>query len=197
MATHTSISRPAPIPIAAAQSRSERPQTSTRDTLIKPKLTSVMASPSTTAQGSAEPSNTRTRRDRPCDACRRRKSRCVVHEGAEVCVLCEFHKQECTFVQSPQPRKRRLNSDGREEDPSKRRYAKKNRMLSLLFVHDGIFPNVVSALDLRTRNTPGSLHRPPAPPRQSSEPTILLSAIMQILRVPLFSRKPGPSKSPS
>ncbi|KAI9765124.1 MAG: Fungal specific transcription factor [Geoglossum simile] len=80
-----------------------------------------MASPGTAAQGSVEPSNTRTRRDRPCDACRRRKSRCVIHEGAEVCVLCEFHKQECTFVQSPQPRKRRLNSDGREEDASKRR----------------------------------------------------------------------------
>ncbi|KAH0558404.1 hypothetical protein GP486_004939 [Trichoglossum hirsutum] len=80
-----------------------------------------MASPSTTTQGPAEPLNTRTRRDRPCDACRRRKSRCVIHEGAEVCVLCEFHKQECTFVQSPQPRKRRLNGDAREEDTSKRR----------------------------------------------------------------------------
>jgi Fungal Zn(2)-Cys(6) binuclear cluster domain len=123
MATHTSLSRSAPIPIAAAQSRLERPQTSTRDTLIKPKVTPAMASPGAAAQGSVEPSNTRTRRDRPCDACRRRKSRCVIHEGAEVCVLCEFHKQECTFVQSPQPRKRRLNSDGREEEASKRRYA--------------------------------------------------------------------------
>jgi hypothetical protein len=35
----------------------------------------------------------RSRRERPCDACRRRKSRCVIHEGAVLCVLCEFHRQ--------------------------------------------------------------------------------------------------------
>ncbi|PUU75186.1 fungal-specific transcription factor domain-domain-containing protein [Tuber borchii] len=33
-----------------------------------------------------------------------------MNEGAEICVLCNFHSQECTFVQSPQPRKRRLAS---------------------------------------------------------------------------------------
>lgn len=38
-------------------------------------------------------SNVRNRRERPCDACRRRKSRCVIHEGAVLCVLCEFHRQ--------------------------------------------------------------------------------------------------------
>lgn len=57
---------------------------------------------------SASNTNTRSRRDRPCDACRRRKSRCVVNEGESVCVLCEFHSQECTFIQSPQPRKKRV-----------------------------------------------------------------------------------------
>ncbi|KAG0637311.1 hypothetical protein HOY80DRAFT_1052048 [Tuber brumale] len=62
------------------------------------------AMPATTTNG------TKGRRDRPCDACRRRKSRCVMNEGAEICVLCQFHSQECTFVQSPQPRKRRLAS---------------------------------------------------------------------------------------
>lgn len=31
-----------------------------------------------------------------------------MNEGADKCVLCQFHSQECTFVQSPQPRKRRL-----------------------------------------------------------------------------------------
>ncbi|KAI9710118.1 MAG: Fungal specific transcription factor [Bogoriella megaspora] len=55
--------------------------------------------------------NIRSRRDRPCDACRRRKSRCVIHEGKVLCVLCEFHKQDCTFVQSPIPRKRKPNAD--------------------------------------------------------------------------------------
>jgi hypothetical protein len=28
-----------------------------------------------------------------------------------LCVLCEFHKQECTFVQDPQPRKRKVTGD--------------------------------------------------------------------------------------
>src|SRR5690349_2539941 len=56
-------------------------------------------------------SNVKPRRERPCDACRRRKSRCVIHEGKVLCVLCEFHKQECTFVQDPQPRKRKVTGD--------------------------------------------------------------------------------------
>ena len=66
--------------------------------------------------------NIRSRRERPCDACRRRKSRCVIHEGAVLCVLCEFHKQECTFVQDPQPRKRKVVVDDskKETTPKKR-----------------------------------------------------------------------------
>lgn len=72
--------------------------------------------------------NTRSRRDRPCDACRRRKSRCVLNEGTSVCVLCRFHNQECTFVQSPQPRRRRApvgsagadNKKDRERDNRER-----------------------------------------------------------------------------
>jgi hypothetical protein len=69
-----------------------------------------------------DPTNTRTRKDRPCDACRRRKSRCVMHEGQTACVLCQFHSQDCTFVQSPQPRKRKLNGDSKEDSAAKRRY---------------------------------------------------------------------------
>ncbi|KAK6505364.1 Fungal specific transcription factor [Arthrobotrys musiformis] len=67
--------------------------------------------PASTQPSSATTStntNTRSRKDRPCDACRRRKSRCVMNEDSSVCVLCQFHKQDCTFLQSPQPRKRRL-----------------------------------------------------------------------------------------
>jgi len=65
--------------------------------------------------------NTRSRRDRPCDACRRRKSRCVLNEGTSVCVLCRFHNQECTFVQSPQPRRRRAPVDNTGADNKKDR----------------------------------------------------------------------------
>ncbi|KAI7700410.1 hypothetical protein KC322_g8339, partial [Hortaea werneckii] len=49
----------------------------------------------------------RTRKERPCDGCRRRKSKCVLQESRK-CVLCEFHKQDCTFVEKAQPRKRKL-----------------------------------------------------------------------------------------
>ncbi|GAB7354115.1 hypothetical protein MBLNU459_g4679t1 [Dothideomycetes sp. NU459] len=52
--------------------------------------------------------NSRSRRDRPCDGCRRRKSKCVLQE-AQRCVLCEFHNQDCTFVEAAQPRKRKLD----------------------------------------------------------------------------------------
>jgi hypothetical protein len=48
----------------------------------------------------------------------------VIHEGAVLCVLCEFHKQECTFVQSPLPRKRKVVDDGKKDSPNnqKKRY---------------------------------------------------------------------------
>lgn len=45
----------------------------------------------------------------------------MIHEGAVLCVLCEFHKQECTFVQSPVPRKRKPTGDGNKEEVSKKR----------------------------------------------------------------------------
>lgn len=58
----------------------------------------------------------RSSRHRPCDACRRRKSRCVLKEGAVKCVLCEFHGQECTFMEKIPPRKRRRASGEDELD---------------------------------------------------------------------------------
>ncbi|KAK4971799.1 Fungal specific transcription factor [Elasticomyces elasticus] len=58
----------------------------------------------------------RTRKERPCDGCRKRKSKCVLQDSRR-CVLCEFHKQECTFVEKAQPRKRKLD-DGTSTDGS-------------------------------------------------------------------------------
>ena len=122
MSNPTGIARTAPIAIA---SRKPPPQSSLdnntdgRDSLIRNILSASTESTASTESGS----NTRTRKDRPCDACRRRKSRCVIHEGQSSCVLCQLHNQECTFVQSPQPRKRKLNAEGKEESLAKRRYA--------------------------------------------------------------------------
>ena len=57
-----------------------------------------------------------TAKSRPCDACRRRKSRCVLKDGATKCVLCEFHNQDCTYVQTPQARKRKSVSISQDEE---------------------------------------------------------------------------------
>lgn len=108
--------RTAPITIAA-----KRPPPEASDLNGRDSARNLSASMSSTTSGESG-SNARGRKDRPCDACRRRKSRCVMKEGQSICVLCQFHTQECTFVQSPQPRKRKLNTEGKEESSAKRRY---------------------------------------------------------------------------
>ncbi|GAB7328581.1 hypothetical protein MBLNU13_g00530t2 [Cladosporium sp. NU13] len=62
----------------------------------------------------------RPRRERPCDGCRRRKSKCVLQEDRR-CVLCEFHKQDCTFVENAQPRKRKVDDSSKTDaSPNKK-----------------------------------------------------------------------------
>ncbi|KAK9234811.1 fungal-specific transcription factor domain-containing protein [Lipomyces kononenkoae] len=54
-------------------------------------------------------------KSRPCDSCRRRKSRCFIPPNDDSCVLCRFRKQECTFLEGPKPRRKRdtpSTSDG-------------------------------------------------------------------------------------
>ena len=124
MSTPTTTARTAPIPIASRKPRQEPSSDSSTNFNngrgnIRSQLSASMSS-STSVESS---SNIRSRKDRPCDACRRRKSRCVINEGQTSCVLCQFHSQDCTFVQSPQPRKRKLNTEGKEESVGKRRYA--------------------------------------------------------------------------
>lgn len=62
------------------------------------------------------PSEQRPVKNRPCDTCRRRKSRCVVKGGAVKCVLCEFRDQECTFLENIAPRKRKSDNIENEID---------------------------------------------------------------------------------
>ncbi|KAF2843293.1 hypothetical protein M501DRAFT_906725, partial [Patellaria atrata CBS 101060] len=61
----------------------------------------------------------KTRPRRPCDSCRKRKSRCEIAEGASSCVLCQFHYQPCTFVENPRPRKRKIPIVSEDEDVRK------------------------------------------------------------------------------
>lgn len=63
------------------------------------------------------------RADRPCDTCRKRKSRCVKEPDQEKCVLCVFHRRDCTYLDEPQRRKKRKaeapsNPPGPAEQPA-------------------------------------------------------------------------------
>ncbi|KAI9798288.1 MAG: Fungal specific transcription factor [Piccolia ochrophora] len=80
-----------------------------------------MASPDLAVTGNQKSQSPQPPKDRPCDTCRRRKSRCVVPENSVRCILCEFHKQNCTFAQRPQPRKRKSNAQPKEEAERKRK----------------------------------------------------------------------------
>lgn len=117
LAIQPAMPRPTPVPIAAARPRKQQKLSPGKENLVAGKPTST----------NGPNSNIRSRRERPCDACRRRKSRCVIHEGAALCVLCEFHKQECTFVQSPLPRKRKVVDGDKKDSPNvaKKRYVQR------------------------------------------------------------------------
>ncbi|KAI5461827.1 fungal-specific transcription factor domain-containing protein [Mariannaea sp. PMI_226] len=55
------------------------------------------------------------RPSRPCDSCRKRKSRCEMLDGLSACVLCQFHHRQCTFQESIRPRKRKITYPDDEE----------------------------------------------------------------------------------
>lgn len=83
-------------------------------------------------QASADAGNnipTLVKPDRPCDACRRRKSRCVINTAsnppeARVCTMCAYQKQPCTFIEGTVPRKRKIapTAPPEEHERSKKRY---------------------------------------------------------------------------
>ena len=90
--------------------------------LSRPSSESLRSEPKPTQPANVKIS--RGRRDRPCDACRRKKSRCVMNEGqTNNCVACSAHGNQCTFLEDPRPRKRRLDSDGKNAESGKRRSA--------------------------------------------------------------------------
>ncbi|THX28347.1 hypothetical protein D6C90_02798 [Aureobasidium pullulans] len=57
----------------------------------------------------------RSTKERPCDACRRRKTRCVKESGEDKCVLCKFHSQECTYLHEPVARTRKRKAQPIDE----------------------------------------------------------------------------------
>ncbi|KAH8887507.1 hypothetical protein GQ53DRAFT_818287 [Thozetella sp. PMI_491] len=55
----------------------------------------------------------------PCRGCQRRRIKCVMSDDEESCVSCQVNGIECSLIESPQPRKRKLN--GELESHSKKR----------------------------------------------------------------------------
>lgn len=56
----------------------------------------------------------------PCEACHRRRLDCVMSDEEEGCVACNVNGMECSLIESPPPRKRKLDGDA-EDSHSKRR----------------------------------------------------------------------------
>jgi hypothetical protein len=57
------------------------------------------------------PRKYKSRKERPCDFCRRRQVSCKI-DVAPPCQLCQNHGRECTFVERPKKKRRPNNSAG-------------------------------------------------------------------------------------
>lgn len=57
------------------------------------------------------PRKYKSRKERPCDFCRRRQVSCKI-DVAPPCQLCQNHGRECTFVERPKKKRRPNNSVG-------------------------------------------------------------------------------------
>lgn len=64
----------------------------------------------------------------PCEACFRRRLDCVMSDDEEGCVRCVLSGAECSLLESPMPRKRKLNGFA-EDSISKRRYVRRFKHL--------------------------------------------------------------------
>ncbi len=111
MSAPAALARTAPIAIAPKSPRLPRRQGSVYSGGLS--IGGLLESP-----GSDSPLNGRS--PTPCEACQRRRVRCVMAEDDDSCVPCQAEGAECSLLESPQPRKRKLNGD-LDEGHSKRR----------------------------------------------------------------------------
>jgi hypothetical protein len=59
----------------------------------------------------------RSRKEKPCDNCRRRRV-CCVRDAEGDCALCSRRSIPCTFSSAPSPRKRRAGSATQSREPT-------------------------------------------------------------------------------
>ena len=107
--------------------------------MVSPQMTSppvlttatTVPSPPKSAAANYKPN----RFGRPCDACKRRKQRCVFRDGQEeVCVMCEFQNVPCTFtdigIATPQTARKRSNTQS--DSTVRKRRQKSNKYVFLV-----------------------------------------------------------------
>lgn len=106
---------------------------------LEPRAPGSDQQPETISRQSQTPESTRTfsvsarsTKERPCDACRRRKTRCVKESGEVKCVLCKFHSQACTYLHEPiaRNRKRKLQPNESSGDSSRKSRNSRSSVLS-------------------------------------------------------------------
>ena len=105
------------------------------------------------SQGLSTSQSTASRKRRPCDACRRRKSKCVVVTAQHRCNACLAHEFECTYIEQPASRKRKSGLELGRARISKRRYLfpvqlVRSKHLSKRFTDSGLLVSLVFTLIL-------------------------------------------------
>lgn len=78
---------------------------------VAPAALPTAASPTTASEPDTSAANQgrkyKSRKERPCDACRRRKVCCIREPGDDACSLCRMQQTICQYDQGPTPRRRR------------------------------------------------------------------------------------------
>ena len=74
---------------------------------------------------------------RPCDACRKRKTRCVTNNGDTNCIYCQLRNTQCTFEQEPPDRSSAARASRDEGDVSKNRQTLERQTSSNVNIFQG------------------------------------------------------------
>jgi len=106
MSTPSAVARTAPIAIAPKPSRPRYPPSRQGSLHVDayPGIMGALESPD-----SDSPLNGRS--PIPCESCQRRRIGCVMGDEDDGCISCQVNGIDCSFVDSPQTRKRKLNGD--------------------------------------------------------------------------------------
>lgn len=106
-----------------------------------------------------------TRSLSPCESCQRSRVRCIVSEDDDSCIPCQASGSDCSLLNSPQPRKRKLNGDF--DDPiGKRRSVP-------------IASHIIRLVSLSLRSPPA-----PPPPNSCCPPRARVALILALLPPP-------------